>query len=141
MSVHSPRNQYGEEDPREREPAAPAPTAQNAELYELRKAVLEQGRALATPDEIKQIDASTEEQLKELWVNCYVNQIEPAISVNLEGMTPMRRAKVTYWRNFFVAMNVDMYRFKAQSMKLNLSKHICGAWEDILDIKEDDASN
>lgn len=95
---------------------------------------------MPTYDEVKDIDASAEEQLKELWVNCYLNQIEPSVNVPLEGMTPRRRAVVRSWREFFVVMNVDLYRFKAQSMKIDLSDDIREAWKDILALKKDDES-
>ena len=135
-------NQYNERDPRWRYTTAPAPTAENAELYALRLAVLEQGRALPAPGTIQQINPSTEEQLKELWINCYVNWIEPVGSVNLESMTPLRRAKVTYWRDFFISTSVDMFRLLARvrNRTLNLSELIIQIWEDILEIKADELS-
>ena len=139
---HGQYNQYNERDPRWRFPTARAPTAENAELYALRLAILEQGRALAGPGAIQHINPSTEEQLKELWINCYVNWIEPVGSVKLEDMTPLRRTKVTYWRDFFIATSVDMCRVWAlvQNKRVDLSEHIIQAWEDILEIKADELS-
>ena len=134
---HSPRNRFGEEDPRFRAQPQSPPWAENGEMQELRRMVLEGKRALPKPNRIRLIGASSEEQLRELWGNCYLHRIEHPVSMDLYSLKPIRRAIVTHWRRFWIAMNVDLYRFKAQEEGyLDLSAEIIQAWDHLLMLRD-----
>jgi hypothetical protein len=87
----TPRIWPGELDPRQPNFHS---TSEHAQLTELRKAEVRGILALSTATEVRQINATADEQISELWEFCYAERLEPFPAMSLEEMTPVRRAKV-----------------------------------------------
>jgi hypothetical protein len=129
------KNQYGEEDPRELPQDGAAPTVHsNTALETLSKETRDDTRTLPTEAEIMTTSPTFEHLLYELNTQGYQFNIEPAVETRLTNMGQIRRAKVEYWRRFFLYYKIGGIQ-QAPNARVWVLGCLRRMWADIQEIE------